>query len=73
MSVNFVCEVIPMLELRGLLIKVGVQIKELYHLKVDVISLHLLIHRGEPEEPLIGQARMFLPLYTFLKQAALGL
>ena len=71
MSVNFVREVVPMLELRGLLVKVGIQIKEFYHLKVDVIGLHLLVHRGEPEEPLIGQAPMFLPLNTFLKQTAL--
>jgi hypothetical protein len=72
MIVVFMSEVVPMLELRGLLVKVGIQVKELNHLQVDVIGLHLLIHRGEPEEPLIGQAPVFLPLNTFLKQAALG-
>ena len=72
MSANFVVEVVSMLKLRGLLVKVGVQIEELNQLKVDVISFHLLIHRGEPEEPLIGQAPMFLPLNTFLKDAALS-
>ena len=59
-----------MLKLGGLLVKFGIKIKELDHLKVDVIGFRLLVHRGEAEEPLIGQTAVFLPRDTFLKQAA---
>jgi hypothetical protein len=59
--ISGVPEVVPMLQLGGLLVKVGIQVKEFDHLKVDVIRFRLLVHRGEAEEPLIGQGPVFLP------------